>query len=71
MYYNSFYWDPWYFLMIPGLLLGLYAQFKLSATYSKYLQVGTRSGLSGAEAAREILDRAGSRTCPLGKFPAV
>jgi Zn-dependent membrane protease YugP len=69
MYYNSFYWDPWYFLMIPGLLLGLYAQFKLSATYNKYLQVGARAGLSGAEAAREILDRAGLTNMSVGEIP--
>ena len=70
MYYNSFYyWDPWYCLLIPGLLLGLYAQFKLSTTYSKYLQVGTRSNLSGAEAAREILDRAGLTNMPVGEIP--
>ena len=69
MFYNSFYWDPWYLLMIPGLLLGLYAQFKLNAAYSKYLQVGTRAGLSGTEAAREILDQAGLTNMPVGEIP--
>jgi Zn-dependent membrane protease YugP len=70
MYFNSFYWwSPWDLLMIPGLLLGLYAQFKLNAAYSKYLQVGTRAGLSGAEAAREILDHAGLTNMPVGEIP--
>ena len=70
MYYHSFYWwSPWDLLMIPGILLGLYAQFKLSATYNKYLQVDARSGLSGAEAAREILDRAGLTNISVGEIP--
>jgi len=57
----GYYW----FLAIPGLLLGLYAQFKLMAAYGKYAKVGLRSGLSGAEAAREILDRAGLNNVPI------
>ena len=70
MFYNGFYWwSPWDLLMIPGLLLGLYAQFKLNAAYSKYLQVGTRAGLSGAEAAREILDHAGLTNMPVAEIP--
>lgn len=56
----------WYF--IPGLLLGLYAQFKLSAAYSKYLAVPIDSGLSGAEAARKILDQAGLNSVPVEKI---
>ena len=52
-----FYDSTWWLFAIPGLLLGLYAQFKLSSTYGKYVRVGTQNGLSGAEAAREILDR--------------
>jgi len=51
----GYYW----WLVIPGLLLGLYAQFKLMTIYGKYVKVGLRSGISGAQAAREILDRAG------------
>lgn len=57
----GYYW----YLMIPGLLLGLYAQFKLMAAYGKYVRVGLQSGLSGAEAAREILDHAGLSNVPV------
>lgn len=45
--------------MIPGLLLGMYAQMKLSGTYSRYSQEPVDTGVTGAEAAREILDGAG------------
>jgi Zn-dependent membrane protease YugP len=58
---------PYYFwwLAAPGLLLGIYAQIKLSATYSKYSEVENRSGLTGPEAAREILDHAGLGNMPV------
>jgi Zn-dependent membrane protease YugP len=52
-------------LIVPGLILGIYAQFKLSSTYSKYLRVGLRSRLTGAQAAREILDNAGLHNVPV------
>src|SRR6266853_5025837 len=45
--------------MIPGLILGIYAQIRLSAAYNKYINVGVESGMSGAEASREILNQAG------------
>lgn len=54
---------------LPGLLLGLYAQFKLHSTYNRYVQVPVGSGLSGAEAAREILDRAGLHDVDVGEVP--
>jgi Zn-dependent membrane protease YugP len=60
MIFGSFWW-----FAIPGLILGIYAQIKLTSAYRKYLEVGTQSGLSGAEAAREILDRAGLRNIPI------
>ena len=56
---------PYWWLMIPGLILGLYAQLKLTANYAKYSRVGAASGASGAEAAREILDRAGLSSLPV------
>jgi hypothetical protein len=60
-----FYWFPYWWVAIPGLLLGIYAQIKLSAAYSKYSEVPARNGLTGAEAAREILDQAGLTNMPV------
>jgi Zn-dependent membrane protease YugP len=51
--------DQYWWFLIPGLLLGIYAQFRLSAAYGHYSRVPTSRGLSGAEAAREVLDSAG------------
>lgn len=59
-----FYMDYWW-LMIPGLILGIYAQIKLSSTYNKYVAIPTDSGLTGAQAAREILDQAGLANVPI------
>ena len=62
--------DPVYWLFaIPGLLLGIWAQVRLSQAYGKYSQVPVESGLSGAEAAREILDHAGLTNVPVEEIP--
>lgn len=50
--------DPLYFLFaLPALMLALWAQARLSSTYAQAQQVPTR--LSGAEAARMVLNAAG------------
>lgn len=59
MYFNPFWFNVWDILLVPGLLLGIYAQIKLTSIYNQYLEVRSRSGLTGAQAAREILDRSG------------
>ena len=65
-----FYFDPlWLVFAVPGLLLGIWAQIKLSHAYSKYIRVPVDSGLTGAEAAREILDRAGLNDVPVEEIP--
>src|SRR5690242_12282124 len=65
-----FYFDPVYFLFaLPGILLGLWAQFKVSSAYGKYSGVPVDSGRSGAQAAREILDRAGLANVPVQEVP--
>src|SRR5687768_11615661 len=61
MMMDSTYW----LFAIPGLILGMYAQFKLMGTYSRYVRVPTARGLTGAGAARAILDSAGLHNMPV------
>ena len=63
------FFGPWDWLMIPGLLLGVWAQMKLMSTYRRYVRQPVETGMSGAEAAREILDRAGLRNVPVNAVP--
>lgn len=61
-YYSTggFYIDIWYIvLVIPAILLALFAQIKVSSTFKKYSQVATRSGMTGAQAADEVMRRNG------------
>ena len=51
-----YFFDYTIILLIPALLFGLYAQFKVSSTYKKYSQVKNASGFTAAEVARKILD---------------
>jgi Zn-dependent membrane protease YugP len=51
--------------MLPAILLGLWAQMKLMSAYGRYSRVGLFSGLTGAQAAREILDNAGLVRMPV------
>ena len=53
------------FVMLPGLLIGLWAQAKLHFAFSKFSQVPVASGLTGAQAARRILDNAGLNDMPV------
>jgi hypothetical protein len=66
-----FYWDSHYLLYVflPGLAIGLWAQFKLHSAFAKYSQVPVGSGMTGAEAARNILDQAGLTGMPVEEVP--
>src|SRR5271170_6653478 len=59
----------WLVFAIPGLLLGIWAQIKLSHAYGKYSQVAVESGMTGAQAARRILDDAGLSNVPVAEVP--
>jgi uncharacterized protein len=68
MLWNLF--NPLYLMfLIPGLLLGIWAQIKLHRAYAKYSKVPVESGMTGAQAAREILDRAGLNNVPVAEIP--
>lgn len=44
------------FLLVPAIILTIYAQAKVSSTYKKYAKVQARSGITAAEMARSMLD---------------
>ena len=55
-----YYFDPMYFLFaLPGLIIALFAQAKVKSNYAKYSRVFTQNNITGADAAREILQRNG------------
>ncbi len=54
------FFDPTYLLFIaPALLLSLWASFRTKAAFNKYSRVRASRGLTGAQAARVMLDGAG------------
>jgi Zn-dependent membrane protease YugP len=48
-----------WFLVLPGLLLGLYAQSRIKLNFARYSQVRTEDGITGGEVARRLLDLQG------------
>jgi hypothetical protein len=55
-----FFWDYTIFLIIPPLLLALYAQHKVKSTFDTFSRKNAQSRITGAEAARQILDTRGA-----------
>lgn len=52
--------DPMYFVFaLPALIFGLWAQWKVRSTFSKYAQVPTRRGINGVDAARLLIRNTG------------
>ena len=64
-----YYYDPTVLLLIPGLILALYAQFKVSSTYARYKKVHSGTGLTGAQIARQILDTNGCGSVRIERVP--
>lgn len=60
MYYPmGFGLDPTYILVIIGIIICMAASAKMNSTFSKYSRVRNHSGMTGKEAAEQILHRAG------------
>jgi len=49
------FFDSTMILLIPALLLAMYAQYKIKSTFAAYSRVGAKSGVTGAQVARDIL----------------
>lgn len=52
--------------MLPALALGLWAQFLVKSRFSKFSKVASRRGITGAQAARMVLDAGGVRNVAIG-----
>ncbi|MDL2220846.1 zinc metallopeptidase [Eubacteriales bacterium OttesenSCG-928-N14] len=54
-----FYYDSTFLILIPGLLLTLYAQLRVSGTFNKYNKVESIKGQTAAQVCRQLLDGIG------------
>ena len=51
-----YYYDPTYILLLPAIIFTLIAQARVNSAFKRYSQVRNRKNLTGAEAARRMLD---------------
>ena len=54
-----FFFFPYDWIMIPGLILMLWAQFKVTSTFNRYSKVRSQANITGAEVARILLQARG------------
>ena len=54
------FWGDWTILvLVPAMIFAFWAQSRVNSTFKKYAKVHNRRGLTGADAARRVLDAAG------------
>lgn len=59
MLFGFFYYDWTILIVLPALIFTFWAQISVNSRFNKYSQMRTSRGLTGAEAARRILDENG------------
>ena len=62
-----FFYDWTYLLIIPGLLLGLWAQFKVKNAYAEYSKIPTRLGRNADSVVDDLLRRNGNHKVRIGR----
>lgn len=63
-----FIWDPTMIVLIPALLISMYAQMKVQGTFHRYSQVLSHRGMTGADVARYILNKNGLYDIPIERI---
>lgn len=61
MFFGLFWGDTTILVLIPAMIFAFWAQIRVNSTFKKYSRVPSRRGLTGAEAARRVLDANGLR----------
>ena len=54
-----YYFDPTYILVVIGLIISVWAQITVQSTFNKYSKVRLSRGITGADAARQVLSQGG------------
>ena len=54
-----FFYDPTYILILPAMLFAMWAQARVQRAFNSCSRIRARSGVTGAEVARDILNRSG------------
>ena len=57
--YGYYYYDPYYILLLIGMVVSMIASARVKSTFTKYNKVRSRTGMTGAEAARRLLHAQG------------
>lgn len=60
-----FFFDPTILLLIPALILAIWAQMKVKGAYAQYSRVMARNGMTAKDVARRILDENGLYNIPV------
>lgn len=63
--YPFYGFDQSFIILIPAILFSLYAQGKIKSTFVRFLRIRSSRGVTGAQAARMILDRNGLFDVPV------
>ena len=59
MMYYPMYFDPTYVLVLLGVVICMVASAKMNSTFNKYSRIRNHSGMTGRDAAEQILHREG------------
>lgn len=69
MLFFGLFWGDWtLLLMIPAIIFTVIAQMKVKSTFTQYSKARVRSGMTGAEAARRLLDLNGLYDVPVERI---
>ncbi|HBT20054.1 MAG TPA: peptidase [Peptococcaceae bacterium] len=66
-----FFFDPTMIILIPAIILSLYAQIKVQSAFERYSRVPSSCGLTGAEVAERLLRSSGINDVRIERIPNV
>lgn len=62
-------WDSSFIILVPAMLISIWAQMKINSAYEKNSKITSRNGYNGAQVARMLLDSNGLYDIPVEIIP--